>query len=161
MKTFLAFLLGITVCYIPARIGQANQNELVEKAERDTRIAKSERDDAIQEYEALMNSLPELHYMGEFKITYYCPCESCSGEWGTALAYPCEDNHKAMPYHSIAVDPDVIPIGSTVVINGIYYTAEDVGSAVKGKIIDVYVESHEETIRNGVDYENVFIVEER
>ena len=159
MKTFLAFLLGITVCYIPARIGQAELSELVDKTEHDVLIAKAERDEAIKDYTAVINSLPTADYLGEFKISYYCDCIECSGEWGTSLAYPCSDGHKATVNHSIAVDPDVIPIGSVVMINGKYYTAEDVGSAVKGKTIDVYVSTHEEVIQNGLDYEDVFLVQ--
>ena len=45
--------------------------------------------------------------------------------------------------HTVAVDPSVIPLGSKLLINGIIYTAEDVGSKVKGKVIDVWV-GHEE-----------------
>lgn len=42
--------------------------------------------------------------------------------------------------HTVAVDPNVIPLGSKLLINGVVYTAEDIGSKVKGKVIDVWVE---------------------
>jgi 3D (Asp-Asp-Asp) domain-containing protein len=47
-------------------------------------------------------------------------------------------------YHSIAVDPRLIPEGSRVFIpayrhiNGGWFVAEDVGGAIKGRHIDVY-----------------------
>lgn len=42
--------------------------------------------------------------------------------------------------HTIAVDPTIIPYGTKVHINGTVYTAEDCGGAVKGNVIDIYVE---------------------
>jgi 3D (Asp-Asp-Asp) domain-containing protein len=43
---------------------------------------------------------------------------------------------------TIAVDPDVIPLGWWVYIQGIgFRRAEDTGSAVKGKKIDIYFEN--------------------
>jgi len=50
---------------------------------------------------------------------------------------------------TIAVDPKVIPLGSQVKINGNIYTAEDTGSAIKGKKIDIYYNSHSEALNWG------------
>ena len=44
---------------------------------------------------------------------------------------------------TIAVDPKVIPLGWWVYIEGIgFRRAEDIGSGVKGQMIDVYFEDH-------------------
>ncbi|MFD0717117.1 ubiquitin-like domain-containing protein [Paenibacillus sp. GCM10027626] len=49
--------------------------------------------------------------------------------------------------HTIAVDPKVIPLGWWVYIEGIgFRRAEDTGGAIKGKIIDVFIES-EKSVR--------------
>lgn len=51
---------------------------------------------------------------------------------------------------TIAVDPSVIPLGSKVLIPGYGYAiASDTGGAVKGNIIDLYLNSHEECISWG------------
>lgn len=51
---------------------------------------------------------------------------------------------------TIAVDPNLIPLGSRVIINGHTYTAEDVGGKIKGKHIDIYMDTLSECNRFGV-----------
>lgn len=75
----------------------------------------------------------------DFVITAYCNCTECCGVWAGGPTFS-----GAMPRenHTIAVDPTVIPLGTKVVFNGIEYTAEDTGSAIKGNRIDLYFEDH-------------------
>ncbi|MFQ9724459.1 MAG: 3D domain-containing protein [[Clostridium] innocuum] len=57
----------------------------------------------------------------------------------------------------MAVDPNVIPPNSKVLIDGTVYTAEDVGSAIKGNIIDIWVGTEENSF--GVKYKEVRMME--
>lgn len=79
--------------------------------------------------------------IGVFRLTGYDDCYECQEEYvgTTALGVTPQ------PYHTIAVDPGVIPLGSHVIINGIEYVAEDVGGGVGGNHIDIFVSSHAET----------------
>ena len=59
---------------------------------------------------------------------------------------------------TIAVDPDVIPLGSFVWIDGHRYRAEDVGGAINDNHIDMFMPSHEDCyqdICNG--YKEVYL----
>ncbi|MGV8979944.1 ubiquitin-like domain-containing protein [Clostridium sp.] len=48
-------------------------------------------------------------------------------------------------YSTIAVDPRVIPLGTKLWVDGYGYAiAEDIGGAIKGKIIDLYFDSSDE-----------------
>lgn len=85
-------------------------------------------------------------FVGNFKITHYCPCTDCNGSWGSQTAM----GTTMTPYRTIAVDPRVIPLGSRVEINGQIYIAEDTGGAIKGNRIDMCVSSHSECYRLGV-----------
>ncbi len=91
-------------------------------------------------------------FLGEFKITAYCPCEECSEGYGNNTS----TGITAKMGRTIAVDPDVISYGTTVYIEGIgEFVAEDCGGKVKGKHIDIYFESHRETVEFGVKYRRV------
>lgn len=93
-------------------------------------------------------------FLGSFKLTAYCGCAECSGQWGngTATGTVAKENW------TIAVDPDIIPYGTVVIIGNNIYCAEDCGGAIKGNRIDVYHESHEKAVKFGVQYADVFIL---
>ena len=61
------------------------------------------------------------------------------------------------PGRTIAVDPRVIPYGSEVMINGHTYIAEDCGSAIKGKRIDILYDNHDIAFAHGMQEVEVFI----
>lgn len=96
-----------------------------------------------------------LEDLGEFKLTAYCTCSKCCDEWADGITYT---GTKATPGRTVAVDPDVIPLGSTVYINGITYVAEDIGGAIKGNRIDVLFPTHQEALEFGVQFANVSII---
>lgn len=88
--------------------------------------------------------------LGEFAIVAYCACEECCGEW--ALDRPLDENGEPIVYTAsgeeakagvtVAVDPDVIPLGSKVYIEELgWYVAQDTGN-FSGKVIDVYMKDH-------------------
>lgn len=81
--------------------------------------------------------------LGTFDITAYCGCSYCCG-WSTGIT---ASGTKATEGRTISVDPNLIPLGTTVVIQFAdgtthEYIAEDTGSAIKGKIIDLYFADH-------------------
>ncbi len=66
---------------------------------------------------------------------YTANCTGCSGITKTGVNLKTNPNAKV-----IAVDPTVIPLGSKVYVEGYgYATAEDIGGAIKGNRIDVFI----------------------
>lgn len=88
-----------------------------------------------------------------FVVTHYCGCSKCCGKYSGGSesdAYGAL-GRKLKPYRSIAVDKDIIPLGTTLSSSeGIQYIAEDTGSGVKGYHIDLFVGNHEEALKLGV-----------
>lgn len=89
-----------------------------------------------------------------FKITAYgADCTGCTGLTYTGTVPKVG--------RTIAVDPNIIPLGSTVLIDGKEYIAEDTGGAIKGNIIDMFVGTETESEIFGVRYEEVKVKEKR
>ena len=121
-----------------------------EKAEREAK-EKAEREAAEKNTQNNANT----KYLGRFKLTAYCNCSKCCGKWAGG---PTKSGTMPKQGRTIAVDPKIISLGSKVIINGITYTAEDTGSSIKNKRIDVYFDSHKEALNFGVKYADVYVV---
>ena len=127
----------------------AAYGKLVERvdAEAAARQAQAEAYEAIGAYQ----------YIGECTVTYYC-CEAyehvCGdGDGLTATGIPVTPG-------VVAVDPEVIPLGSTVIIDGQAYLAADTGGAIKGNHVDIAVATHQEADALGVTTAEVWVVED-
>lgn len=91
--------------------------------------------------------------LGEFVITAYCPCEKCCGEYADGIT---ATGTVATEGRTCAVDPDVIPLGTEIEIDGVKYIAEDVGGAIKGNRIDICFNDHRNALQYGVKCREVF-----
>lgn len=118
-------------------------------------LESEEAEEKTETVDALPASYQRAEDLGEFKLTAYCACEECNGKW---VGEPTASGTEMTVGRTVAVDPEVIPLGSTVYINGFAYVAEDTGSAIKGNRIDVLLPTHEEALDFGVQYANVSII---
>lgn len=114
-------------------------------AEEQERSAQAAAYETIEGYE----------YIGECTITYYC-CEPYEHICGTGTGLTATGIPVAPGM--VAVDPDVIPLGSTVIIDGQEYLAADTGGAIKGNHVDIAVPTHQEALELGTKTAEVWIV---
>ncbi|WP_435990685.1 3D domain-containing protein [Rossellomorea sp. LjRoot5] len=93
----------------------------------------------------------------DIKATAYTAhCDGCIGITKTGV-----DLIENPDARVIAVDPNVIPLGSKVYIEGYGYArAEDTGGAIKGNRIDIYMEKEKDALQYGVRNVKVKIIEE-
>ncbi|MEK3857518.1 LysM peptidoglycan-binding and 3D domain-containing protein [Cytobacillus sp. FSL H8-0458] len=76
---------------------------------------------------------------------YTASCEGCIGITKTGVNLIDNPEEKV-----IAVDPDVIPLGSKVFVEGYgYATAEDIGGGINGNEIDVFIPAEEDALQWG------------
>ncbi len=93
--------------------------------------------------------------LGNFKLTFYCPCVRCNGR-SDGLT---RSGTIAQEGRTIAVDPKVIPLGSRVYIDGYgVFIAEDTGGAIKSQKIDVFLDSHSRCFENGIAHADVYLL---
>ncbi len=107
----------------------------------------------------------ELVSLGEFRITAYCHCEKCCGDWSKDR--PTDEDGKLLVYTAsgelavegvtIAADTSILPFGTEVIIDDVRYIVQDRGKAIKNNRIDMYFENHQDALEFGVQYKEVFI----
>lgn len=128
-----------TRCYLTEEEIEENENELIEAA-----------------------LLARSHKLEGATITFYC-CEERPHICGTGTGITAS-GRRVTPYVSCAVDTDIIPLGSTIMIeyNGgmAYLRADDTGPAVKGDHIDIAVKEHQEALSLGVKTADIWWCEE-
>lgn len=118
-----------------------------------------------EEIEAAENEMIEAALLAratrldDVTVTHYCTCVECCGKDDGITA----SGLMATPGVTVAVDPDVIPLGADVLVDYgdgeiQYYRADDTGSAVRGNHIDVCLASHEEAVQAGVTTATVWRV---
>ncbi len=128
---------------------QYNKELAEEEAER-KRIEEEQR----RAEEERRRQAAKGRLLGSFRISAYTPSPSENGGYAvTATGRPLAGNEWAI----CAVDPSVIPLGSTIYIEGVgNVVACDTGGAIKGNRIDLLV-GYGQANSWGVQYRNVYI----
>ena len=139
MKRFLIIVLATIFIITTSNITQAPE-KIIEEA-------------ILEKPNIEVATYNDYQNLGEFKITYYCPCPKCCGKSDGITA----TGTIATEGRTVAVDPSIISYGSILVIDGKTYIAEDCGGAIKSNKIDIYVDDHQKALELGVDYFEVFL----
>lgn len=93
--------------------------------------------------------------VGTCTISHYCWCARCNGRANA----PTSSGVMPERFRTVAVDPKVIPMGSTIYIEGYgYRVAEDTG--VRGNWVDVFTDSHQHALDLGLKKRMVWIIRE-
>lgn len=140
-----------------------------EKKEETKEIEKEVK--AVSYRELAENNPPEEYkQVIEATATAYCLCQKCCGKSPSSPGYGVTASGlKIIPgtgMKVIAVDPKVIPLGSKVYVQGLngawdygYAVAGDTGGVIKSMKIDLYMDSHEETLSWGRKKVNIYVVD--
>ena len=150
----VAVLIGIYVCLAVARAYPAMEPlSDVRMGEADvSSLPRAERV-ALAPAARQPESADETVSLGWFRLTAYCACEKCCGEYADGIT---ATGTTATEGRTIAVDPKIIPYGTHIIIDGHEYVAEDCGGGIKGDRIDVFFSSHEDALLFGVGEAEVF-----
>lgn len=146
-KLSLLFALAFVIFSFPLTAfaeGEASaqsKGEVIEYAENPESAGKDESNTESTQYE-------KGESLGVFQLVGY------SGDGMTYSGAPTKAQH------TIAADLTVLPLGTKVFVGDTVYTVEDIGSAVKGKMIDIYFSTMEEAknlTKSGRVYSEVFV----
>ena len=159
MEIYLTF--GVSRCAEDIRIDsvkeaannsvQAAKNKIESlKAEEAKKAEEAAKNNAANSSNTTSsnNSSSQPSSDGKYKKTLSMEATAYSG--GTLTAMGLKPVRDPGGISTIAVDPSVIPLGSKVYIPGYGYAiASDTGGVIKGNIIDLYMNSHDEFISWG------------
>lgn len=126
------------------------------RIEEPSEIAIIEEVKPRKKIEPATEETTEVINLGEFRVTAYCSCPKCCGEWADGIT---ATGTVATEVRTIAVDPDIIPLGSVVEIDGSEYVAEDIGGSIKGNRVDIYFSDHNDALAWGVQDHDIFLIE--
>lgn len=152
----IAFFIGFLVFIVLAGAKPKDIARTTTQTEKHTKVLSVEEESPIR-----------LNYIGNFKLTAYCPCSKCCGKWsknrpvdeaGNDIVYTAS-GATAQANKTVAVDTDIIPYGTILLIDGQEYIAQDTGSKVKGQVIDIYFENHEDAENYGCKYQEIYAIE--
>jgi len=117
------------------------------------------------------NLTPPIEYVRtiDVKATAYCLCKKCCGKSPSNPGYGVTASGlKITPgagMKVVASDPNVIPLGTNVYIEGLYGARDygyavvaDTGSAIKNLKIDLYMDTHQMALNWGVKSVRVYIL---
>lgn len=149
-------IIGVAYCHCETKQTTLESKRIAERIiDTDKKTIDKETDK-----EGDSNKAAKPVSLGIFKLTAYCSCSKCCGVWANnrpnGMVYGAIGEELNEGY-SIAVDPNVIPYRTEVIIDGITYRAQDCGGAIKGNRIDVYFENHSDALDFGVQYKEVFV----
>lgn len=88
-------------------------------------------------------------YLGRFKLTGYCSCSICTGQWSGG-----SNASGTTPTAGRTIAMGGVPFGTKLMINGQVYTVEDRGTAYGH--VDIFCSSHSEALSFGVQYADVY-----
>lgn len=157
-----AAILSAVLPGIPAATAHAAVNPNADKVPSATvhKVVKEQRvGKKVKATKKTHNRVPNNYQeVLDIKATAYAPGERDNDQWGEKTYLGTQVRPGI-----IAVDPDVIPLGSKVYIeypdgHGEYAVAEDTGGAIKGNRIDVAMRSDNQAEKFGIQDVKVYII---
>ena len=111
-------------------------------------------------------SAPEKVCLGEYRITAYCACEKCCGEWVKNRPGGIVVGAAGIELVAGVSCASPLPFGTVVEVEGLgTYIVQDrtaswVAEKYDNKVIDIYFDSHEAACEFGLKFANVYVEEE-
>ena len=90
-------------------------------------------------------------YLGQFKLTAYCGCSTCCGQWSSANPTTASG---APAVQGVTVAMGGVDFGTKLLINGTVYTVQDRGTAYGH--VDIYFNNHSDALRFGMQTADVY-----
>ena len=145
-----------------SKVGTATSSEAAKPQAITASLSVEPETNTVQAWGKVFNYDKTL----QVKATAYSSAASENGKWGAVDYFG-----NPLKLGTIAVDPDVIPLGTKVLVTGHSHpglpklaflaTATDMGSAIKGKRIDIFIPGSQSFVSEfGFQYVQLYVISE-
>jgi len=104
---------------------------------------------------------PDFRYVRRVRLqaTAYCACFLCTGRNPEDALFGVTASGRRVEHGIVAVDRTVFPLGTRFYVAGYGFAeAADVGGAIRGYMIDLFMYCHQEALRFGRRYVDVWVL---
>lgn len=156
----LGFVLGFMVgalCFDESSEETKNFTSEVQETEQITQETPSLSSEPEQ-----TSSEPQKEYLGNYRVTAYCSCEKCCGEWANNRPDGIVKGAAGIELKAGISVASPLPFGTRVYIEGYgEYVVQDrtaawVAEKYNDKIVDIYFDNHEAACDFGLQYLDVY-----
>lgn len=108
---------------------------------------------------------PEPVYLGEFRVTAYCACEICCGQWAENRPNGIVYGASGEPLVAGVSCASPLPFGTVLKVEGVgtYIVQDRTASWVVDKygenLVDIYFDDHQAALEFGLQYHDVYMKE--
>lgn len=128
------------------------QETVREETSKEDVQEEQQEEESREETKETGNTSSQGRYLGNFRLTAYCNCSKCCGQWsGGSTA----SGTTPTPGRTVAMGG--IPFGTKLLINGNVYVVEDRGTAYGH--VDIFMGSHQQALNFGSRYADVYVIE--
>lgn len=106
-----------------------------------------------------------LVYLGEFRVTAYCSCEICCGQWAENRPNGIVYGASGEPLVAGVSCASPLPFGTVLEVEGVgtYIVQDRTASWVVDKygenLVDIYFDDHQAALEFGLQYHDVYMKE--
>lgn len=115
----------------------------------------------LSDKDKLMNEFVTSEYVGEFEVTYYTAGVESTGKTPDDPFYGITASGDfVLEGYTAAADWDILEPGTKIFVEGVgFRVIRDSGSAIEGKMLDIYTEDLEVALQNGRHMARVYVLE--
>lgn len=138
----------------PAEASSSEQPEVAEEDHVSLPEESTEVEEPVVAEELPVEKVeaPQMEYLGNWTVSFYCNCEICCGSYSGG---PTASGVMPTPWYTAATDG--LEFGTVVYVEGLgNFVIEDRGTDYGW--LDIHVSDHNEALANGLQYRDVYIV---
>lgn len=157
----MALFMGMAVGFLFGRCTAV----IMDKPSEPEPVSDSFPVSTLEPTETMISETLEPVLLGNYRITAYCACEKCCGEWAKNRPNGVVCGAAGIELKAGVSCASPLPFGTVVEVEGLgEYIVQDrtaswIAEKYDNKVIDIYFDDHEAALKFGIQNLNVYLKE--